>query len=271
MLRPARSASSRPRPPASRPIRITLNVAYLGLSGFTVDTQVGHVYKTVNFGATWSLADGNSIVGGNIVAKPNGLPDVPVLKVLVDATDNSGSCGGRPCSNSVLVGTDSGSSTAPTAASPGQPFNQGGPGGGIPAVPVYDLAQNSIGTVFAGTHGRGAYGLGVVAVTATATPPPTITPTPTTTPTATVTATRTATPVPTPTPTATPLLRAVTFVGSGALFDSATAITSIVVPVPSGTASGDTLIAQIVIHDGTASVVPDDTGGLEPYPARCGQ
>jgi hypothetical protein len=73
---------------------------------------------------------------------------------------------------------------------------------GLPAVPVYDLEQNSTGTLFAGTHGRGVYGLGVVSVTPTGTPTPTATPTPTTTPTPTLTATptRTATPTPTSTP-----------------------------------------------------------------------
>ena len=114
------------------------SVAYLGLSGFTADTMVGHIYKTVDFGANWTEADG-------------GLPDVPVLKILVDSTDNSGTCGGRSCSNSVFAGTDIGVFHSSDGGTTWQPFNLGV----IPAVPVYDMAQNSTGVVFAGTHGRG--------------------------------------------------------------------------------------------------------------------
>ena len=58
------------------------------------------------------------------------------------------------------------------------------------SVPVYDLAQNTNGIIFAGTHGRGAFRL----VLATATPTPTATPTSTATATATVTTTPTGTP-----------------------------------------------------------------------------
>ena len=181
-------------------------VAYIGLSGFTADTQVGHIYKTINFGSGWTLADGNSIVAGKIV--PNlatGLPDVPVLKILVDSTDDSGTpkaCGGNPCSLSVFAATDIGIFHSADGGATWQTFNAG-----LPAVPIYDMAQNSNGVVFAGTHGRGVYGLGVVAVTPTATPTPTSTPTPTATPTPTLTPTPTHTPTPTPTvtPTATPI------------------------------------------------------------------
>ncbi len=180
------------------------NVAYLGLSGFTADTQVGHIYKTVNFGQTWTLADGNSISGGAIVAGANGLPDVPVLKVLVDSGDDSGSCGGNPCSNSIFAGTDIGIFHSSDGGATWQPLNTG-----LPTVPVYDLAQNSLGVTFAGTHGRGAFQLMLATVTPTPTPTPTptttatFTATPTPTATATTTSTATATPTATPTPTAT--------------------------------------------------------------------
>ena len=168
------------------------NVAYLGLSGFTSDTQVGHIFKTVNFGQTWSEADGS-------------LPDVPVLKILVDATDNSGSCGGSPCSKSVYAGTDIGVFHSADGGASWQPFNLNV----IPAVPVYDIAQNSSGVIFVGTHGRGAFRLGTTSTTPTATR--TATPTPTATSKATATATSTSKGTPTatstskgtPTPTAT--------------------------------------------------------------------
>ncbi len=170
------------------------SVAYLGLSGFTSvpmdpnGTHVGHIYKTSDFGASWKEADG-------------GLPDVPVLKILVDSTDNGGTCAGNPCSRSVLVGTDIGVFNSTDGGTSWHPFNQGK----IPAVPVYDLAQSSTGVIFAATHGRGVFGLGVTAITPTPTASATFTrtATPTSTPHATATATRTATPTTTRTPTAT--------------------------------------------------------------------
>ncbi len=175
------------------------SVAYVGLSGFTSDTMVGHIYKTVNFGTTWAEADGNNCSTLNATT---GLPDVPVLKVLVDSTDDSGSCGGRPCSNSVYAGTDVGVYHSSNGGNTWQPFNPG-----LPNVPVYDLEQNKNGVIFAGTHGRSVFGLGVIVPTATATltatATATATATQTSTATATATTTRTATATLTPTPSVT--------------------------------------------------------------------
>jgi hypothetical protein len=154
------------------------SVAYLALSGFTADTGVGHIFKTVNFGQTWTEADG-------------GMPDVPVLKLLVDASDDSGLCANVACSKSVFAGTDIGVFHSSDGGNTWQPFNLGV----IPPVPVYDMAQDSVNVIFAGTHGRGVFQLnGIV---------PTITPTVTATPTATLTATPTVTVTATPTRSAT--------------------------------------------------------------------
>lgn len=169
------------------------NVAYLGLSGFTSDTLVGHIYKTVDFGMTWTEADGS-------------LPDVPVLKLLVDSTDNGGTCGKGSCSRSVYAGTDIGVFHSSDGGNSWQPFNLNS----IPAVPVYDIEQNSTGVIFIGTHGRGAFVLGAASVTATPTGTPTPTATATSTSKATATATSTSKGTATPTstskvtPTATP-------------------------------------------------------------------
>jgi len=186
------------------------NVAYLGLSGFTADTQVGHIYKTVNFGQTWTEADG-------------GLPDVPVLKVLVDANDDSGTCGTSACSNSILAGTDIGIFHSSDGGLSWQPFNSG-----LLTVPVYDLAQNSSGVTFAGTHGRGVFQLTSATVTAT----------PTATPTTTTTATPTVSPSPTPTPTATAtatMTPTVTATSTAAATATPTPIPTLTpTPVPSG-------------------------------------
>ena len=85
---------------------------------------------------------------------------------------------------------------------------------------------------------------------------PTKTPTATTTPTTTVTRTATTTPTATATPSS-----GIVFVGAGALTDSSTAITNVTVFLPAGVQSGDTLITQIVIHDGLASDVPTAPSG----------
>src|SRR5208282_3166278 len=85
-------------------------------------------------------------------------------------------------------------------------------------------------------------------------------PTPTGTPIATTTATTvrtvTATPTGTPTPTS-----SITFVGAGPLADSGTAVSSLTLGAPSGVRSGDLLIAEIIIYDGSASDVPAAPSG----------
>ena len=153
---------------------------YLSLTGFTASTGAGHIFRSRDFGATWSQADGNP---QNVLPPPaNALPDVPVLRLLVDRSDSSG--------NTVLAGSDIGVFQSTDGGNTWAVFSSG-----IPAVPVFDLEQNNSGVIFAGTHGRGAF------VLATPQAPPS--PTPSSTPSATVTPTATTTPIGTPTPTST--------------------------------------------------------------------
>jgi hypothetical protein len=248
------------------------NVAYLGLSGFTAFTQVGHIYKTVNFGSTWTEADGNSVSGGAIVQNPNGLPDISVLKVLVDSTDSSGTCGGNPCSNSIFAGTDVGVFHSSDGGNTWQAYSDG-----LPDVPIYDLAQNSNGVIFAGTHGRGAYILGNGATptptpNATPTPTPTqaatATRTPTPTPTATATATRTATPTatatntPTRTPTATSTATA-TATATRTATPTPTA-TNTPTPIPTATATATAAPTATAAATGTATATATRTATPTP-------
>jgi hypothetical protein len=168
-------------------------IAYLGLSGFMAATGVGHVMVTTDFGQTWTEADGGS---PDIYPPPaNALPDVPVLRLLVDRGDSSG--------NTVLAATDIGVFRTTDGGTDWAPYNLGA----IPAVPVLDLEQSPAGTIFAGTFGRGVFELRP-ALSSTPTPSATMTATPTSTATATSTATPTATATrtatPTPTATATP-------------------------------------------------------------------
>ncbi len=102
-------------------------------------------------------------------------------------------------------------------------------------------------------------------------------PVPTRTPTPTATATMTTTPTPTmttaPTPTATPTMTpvqptatpapttSIIFEGTGPLFDAARPVTFVKVTRPIQTISGDVLLAQIVVYDGTGSNVPSAPAG----------
>jgi len=182
------------------------NVAYLGVSGFTAVTGTFHIFKTTDFGGTPG-GGGPPAPGVHWARADGGFPDIPVLKLMVDNTDAS-------C-NSVLAGTDIGVYRSTDGGATWTPFNlnnaqgagsiataQGA--GGIPMVPAIDIEQNDNGTIFVGTHGRGAYrlnGSGSSSPTPTATPTPTPTSTPTSSPTFTPTFTPTATATPTSGPT----------------------------------------------------------------------
>ncbi|HKD65977.1 MAG TPA: hypothetical protein VKB84_03985 [Candidatus Binataceae bacterium] len=162
-------------------------IAYLGISGYNSNTmivtppKVGHIFKTVDMGTHWAEAD-------------TGLPDIPVLKLIIDRTDPSG--------NTVLAGTDVGIFRTTNGGTSWSDFNLGQ----IPTTAVFDLEQNDNGVIFAGTHGSGAFKM---VPPATPSPTPTSSPTKAQTPTATATraATKTATRTPavthTPTKTAT--------------------------------------------------------------------
>ena len=170
------------------------SVAYLSLSGFTSATGMGHIFVTKDFGGSWTQADGNPTLQSPPPA--NALPDVPVLRLLVDRND--------PTANTVLAATDIGIFRTTDGGNTWAPFNLGV----IPAVAVFDIEQNLNGVVFAATHGRGIFelsGEGSPGITPTSTPTSagTVTRTPTPTASNTATATRTGTPTATPIATAT--------------------------------------------------------------------
>ncbi len=154
-------------------------VAYLSLSGFTLATGIGHVFVTTDFGGSWTQADGNP----NLLTPPpaNALPDVPVLRMLVDRNDAT--------AQTVLAATDIGIFRTVDGGANWAPFNLGA----IPAVAVFDLEQNLNGVVFAATHGRGIFRLAGEGIPSTGSPTPTGTPSSTATATATATGTSTAT------------------------------------------------------------------------------
>ena len=114
------------------------SVAYLSLSGFTSATGIGHIFVTTDFGGSWTQADGNPTLQSPPPA--NALPDVPVLRLLVDRND--------PTANTVLAATDIGVFRTTDGGSTWAPFNLGV----IPAVAVFDIEQNLSGVVFAATR-----------------------------------------------------------------------------------------------------------------------
>ena len=87
------------------------SVAYLSLSGFTSATGMGHVFVTTDFGGSWTQADGNPTLQSPPPA--NALPDVPVLRLLVDRND--------PTANTVLAATDIGVFRTTDGGAPGRP------------------------------------------------------------------------------------------------------------------------------------------------------
>jgi hypothetical protein len=177
-------------------------IVYLTLSGFSAATGVGHVFVSIDSGAHWFREDGNS---GNLIPPPStAIPDVPVLRLLVDGNDRSG--------NTLLAGTDIGVFQSTNGGQNWAPFNLGV----IPAVPVFDIEQNLNGVTFAATHGRGAYqlsesGAGPIptptarpTAVSSSSPSATSTPVPTAMPTISMTPTPIGSPTAAPTAVATP-------------------------------------------------------------------
>jgi hypothetical protein len=128
------------------------------------------------------------------------------------------------------------------------------PGAGI-ASPTYTASSSSSSNPVMTAQA-------VLLIPATALPPPTATATTVPTPTATqVLLISTPTPIPpTPTATGTPT-SPISFLNTGPLFDSSSAVAAVTVGVPSGVGSGDLLLTQIVIYDGTGSNVPSPPVG----------
>ena len=58
---------------------VTLGTVYATVSTFNTGTGVGHVFKSTNFGATWTSIDGSGATG---------IPDVPVHTIVADPNDN---------------------------------------------------------------------------------------------------------------------------------------------------------------------------------------
>ena len=126
--------------------------------------------------------------------------------------------------------------------------------------PIYPAAASS-------SSGAAATAQGILLVPATQNATPIPTTAPTTIPTGTAIPTVMSTGAPTPTVAASPMPTPFTtpstivFVGTGSLADSSVAVSTVSLGVPSGLQSGDVMLAQIVVYDGTGSDVPTSPSG----------
>jgi photosystem II stability/assembly factor-like uncharacterized protein len=113
--------------------RTDANTAYVTFSGFNASTAVqGHVFRTVNGGATWTNVSGN-------------LPDIPANAVAVDPVSRG----------VVMVGTDLGVFISSDSGATWTIVDDG-----MPNVAVFDIAYNqNTGALIAATHGRGMFKL----------------------------------------------------------------------------------------------------------------
>lgn len=114
-------------------------VAYATFSGFRYDTNDGHVYKTDDFGESWTDITGD-------------LPDIPVNDIQVDLNDNS----------LIFVATDIG-----VFYTNNDGVNWEILGRGLPNVPVTDIDLEKDGKLLAATYGRSMYYYLVPEVTST--------------------------------------------------------------------------------------------------------
>ncbi len=224
------------------------SVAWLSLSGFTAATGMGHIFVTTNFGGSWTQADGNPTL--QIPPPASALPDVPVLRLLVDRNDSTG--------NTVLAATDIGIFRTTDGGNTWAAFNLGA----IPAVAVFDLEQNLNGVVFAATHGRGIFELagdGTPVNTVSPTPTPSITPTatPTTAGTPTASATPTATVGPSATATSTSTHTATATAANTATATASAAPTATATATPTATVTSTSTATATATP--TATVTPTRT------------
>jgi hypothetical protein len=116
-------------------------------------TSAGHVFKSTNGGATWTLADGTQ-TSGNV----NAIPDIPAHSVVVDPNDNQ----------RIYVGTDLG---VFVSLNGGQNWARETTGFSNTVVESLSAVNNNgVTTLFAFTHGRGAFKVTIPTSCATVSP-----------------------------------------------------------------------------------------------------
>lgn len=107
------------------------NVCYVALSGYKVDSTGSHIYRTTNYGSTWTSINGN-------------LPEVPINDVVIDPLDT----------RTLYIATDVGVMYTTDLGSVWSVLGAGFP----TSVPCHDLTlHNPTRTLVVWTHGRSAF------------------------------------------------------------------------------------------------------------------
>lgn len=107
-------------------------VAYVTFSGLRWDQEISHVYRTADYGFSWTDISAN-------------LPEAPAMVILVDPDDPS----------TLYLGSDVGCFRSTDTGASWSVL-----GTGLPAVPVWDLDFHPpTRTLVAGTHGRSAHSI----------------------------------------------------------------------------------------------------------------
>jgi Dockerin type I domain len=106
------------------------SIVYATISGYHFSDHLPHIFRSINYGETWTPIHGN-------------LPDAPINDVIPD-----------PHADSTLwIGTDYGVYVTYNLGNSWEPL-----GDGIPIVPVYDLVFHPpTRSLVAGTHGRSMF------------------------------------------------------------------------------------------------------------------
>jgi hypothetical protein len=116
-------------------------------------TSAGHVFRSADGGATWSLADGTQ-TPGNV----NAIPDIPAHSVVVDPNDNQRIYVGTDLG--VFVSLDNGANWARETTGFSNTVVES----------MTALNNNGVTTLFAFTHGRGAFKVTIPASCSTVSP-----------------------------------------------------------------------------------------------------
>jgi hypothetical protein len=116
-------------------------------------TSAGHVFKSTDGGATWTLADGTQ-TAGNV----NAIPDIPAHSVVIDPNDNQ----------RIYVGTDLGVFVSLDGGANWARETTGFSNTVVESMTA--LNNNGVTTLFAFTHGRGAFKVTIPTSCATVSP-----------------------------------------------------------------------------------------------------
>jgi photosystem II stability/assembly factor-like uncharacterized protein len=117
-------------------------IAYATFSGFRVDQPLPHVFRTTNFGATWTDISSD-------------LPDAPVNEIIVDPTQTS----------TLYVGTDVGVFVSRDTGGSWAPLGHGLPDGAV--VTDMTFLPGPPATLLAATYGRSIFSLELPSAPAT--------------------------------------------------------------------------------------------------------